>query len=160
MAMCLFADSTTERSDKEIARVIKMRPNDFPLFKEVLIDKLGAVSVPEAVSIWKTHPQNVKNIPVAVRQELPIEAYKYAISTVWAIRYTGTEMDARLCKCYSDDLSMGQIYGEPALCTHRHGLKNPHSGDWLVFDSAGRGLIDVMEDAMFRKTFEKGDAEC
>ena len=156
-AICLFADSTTERSDKEIARAIKMRSNDLPVIKEALMNKLDAVSMSEAVSNWGKHPQNVKNIPVAARQELPVEAYKYAISTVWAIRYTGTEMDAELCKCYSDDLCIGFMYESPMLCTHRHGLRNPHSGDWLVFDSTGKTLIDVMEDGVFKQTFRKGE---
>lgn len=75
---------------------------------------------------------------------------------VLAVRYDGPRMDETLINGFKNDFRWAYDYqGGKYLITERRGLKNPHTGDWLVFDENGKHLIDVMPEDLFRNTFKE-----
>jgi len=72
-----------------------------------------------------------------------------------AVQYEGPKMDHVLSQSFKNDFRFAYDYMQDRyLITERRGLKNPHTGDWLVFDEGGKHLIDVMPDDIFQKTYE------
>ena len=72
-----------------------------------------------------------------------------------AVQYDGPKMDHVLSQSFKNDFRFAYDYMQDRyLTTERRGLKNPHTGDWLIFDEQARNLIDVMSDDIFQKTYE------
>lgn len=85
-----------------------------------------------------------------------LHVYQRLRLQVLAARYEGPRMDDTLINGYKNDFQYAYDYqGGKYLIPERRGLKNPHIGDWLIFDENGKNLIDVMPEDLFKKTFKE-----
>ena len=88
---------------------------------------------------------------------MSIELQKFHRTRVMiqAVRYEGPKMDQELINTFRNEFHYAYDYqGGKYLITEYRGLKNPHTGDWLIFDEQTRNLIDVMPEDIFQKSYE------
>ena len=86
---------------------------------------------------------------------IELQKFQRTSAVIQAVRYEGPKMDSELTSKFKNEFHYAYDYMQDRyLITERRGLKNPHTGDWLVFDEGGKHLIDVMPDDIFRKTYE------
>ena len=86
---------------------------------------------------------------------IELRTFQRIRTKIQAVRYQGPKMDSDLISSFKNEFHYAYDYqGGKYLITEYRGLKNPHTGDWLVFDEGGKHLIDVMPDDLFQKTYE------
>lgn len=86
---------------------------------------------------------------------IELQTFRRTRIKIQAVKYEGPKMDYELSLKFKNDFCFAYDYMQDRyLITERRGLKNPHTGDWLVFDEGGKHLIDVMPDDLFQKTYE------
>jgi len=85
---------------------------------------------------------------------IELQRFQRTKKIIMAVQYEGPKMDNELYGKFKNDFCHAFDYqGGKYLCCARRGLKNPHRGDWLIFDEPMRNLIDVMPDDLFQKTY-------
>ncbi|PKL04706.1 MAG: hypothetical protein CVV54_04290 [Synergistetes bacterium HGW-Synergistetes-1] len=86
---------------------------------------------------------------------IELQTFRRTRIKIQAVKYEGPKMDYELSLKFKNDFCFAYDYMQDRyLTTERRGLKNPHTGDWLIFDDQARNLIDVMPDDIFQKTYE------
>ena len=86
---------------------------------------------------------------------IELQTFRRTRIKIQAVKYEGPKMDYELSLKFKNDFCFAYDYMQDRyLITERRGLKNPHTGDWLIFDEQARNLIDVMSDDIFQKTYE------
>lgn len=86
---------------------------------------------------------------------IELKTFQHTRVKVQAVRYEGPKMDTELTDKFRNEFHFAYGWqGDKHLVTQYRGLKNPHTGDWFIFDLAGRHLIDVMPEDLFQKSFE------
>lgn len=86
---------------------------------------------------------------------IELQKFQRTSAVIQAVRYEGPKMDSELTSKFKNEFHYAYDYqGGKYLITEYRGLKNPHTGDWLIFDEQARNLIDVMPDDIFQNTYE------
>lgn len=86
---------------------------------------------------------------------IELQKFKRTRTIIQAVRYEGPKMDSELTYKFKNEFHYAYDYqGGKYLITEYRGLKNPHTGDWLIFDEHARNLIDVMPEDIFQKSYE------
>ena len=86
---------------------------------------------------------------------IELQTFRRTRIKIQAVKYEGPKMDYELSLKFKNDFCFAYDYMQDRyLTTESRGLKNPHTGDWLIFDEQARNLIDVMSDDIFQKTYE------
>ncbi|MDY9920881.1 MAG: hypothetical protein U2P59_03540 [Synergistota bacterium] len=86
---------------------------------------------------------------------IELQKFKRTRTIIQAVRYEGPKMDSELTYKFKNEFHYAYDYqGGKYLITEYRGLKNPHTGDWLIFDEHARNLIDVMPDDIFQQTYK------
>lgn len=87
---------------------------------------------------------------------IELQKFQRTRTIIQAVRYEGPKMDSELILKFKNEFHYAYDYQcGKYLITEYRGLKNPHTGDWLIFDEHARNLIDVMPEDIFQKSYEE-----